>query len=67
MAYILKLFLIIETFDSYLKTVPSWSITQRVVAMLYRRFGTAYQYQLTGYRMHVGGNFKGKEYKKLDS
>ena len=67
MEYIFKLLLIIETFESDLQTVLSWSITQRVVAKLYRRFGTAYQYQLIGYRMHIGRNFKGKVYKKVDS
>jgi len=42
-----------------MKTVLFWFITQRVVVISYRRFGTTYGYSLPGSRM---GTFKGKEW-----
>jgi hypothetical protein len=67
MAYRLKLLLINEIFESDLRTVLFWAITERVVTIPYRRFGTAYRYQLIVSRIHIGPNFKGQEYKKMDS
>ena len=67
MAYSLKLLIIIEIFESDLKPVPFWAITQRVVAIPYRCFGTTYRYQLMGSRIHIGPIFKVQGYKKIDS
>ena len=67
MAYSFNLLLIIEIFESGLRTVLFWAITERVVTIPYRRFGTAYRYQLIVSRIHIRSNFKGQEYKKMDS
>jgi len=62
----MKLLLIIETFESDLKTAILVNCTA-CSGNVSRRFGMAYRYQFIEYRIHIGPNFKGQEYKKVDS
>ena len=66
MPYSLKLNLIIETFESDLKSAILIYHTA-CSGNVSRRFGMAYRYQFIEYRIHIGPNFKGQEYKKVDS